>query len=306
MKVSPVDLNLLAVLDAILQTRSVSRAADRVGITKPAMSHALARLREQTGDPVLVRTGKEWHLTERAASMRDRVHELAEGVRAVLDKEADLDPRTSTREMRVHATDHVVSLLGTDLGAALSHEAPNAALRFLPIQVDDVGPLRAGEVDLAIGVFSALPPELLTQALFTERFACVVRRGHPRVRGKLPLKTFLDLHHVLVAPRGRSGSTVDQALSERGLSRRVTRFVPYFLSALDLVSRSDCVVTVSERLALAYADRFALQVLKPPVVLPAYTIAQVWHPRLDADPTHRWFRRLVARCASKLPRSRTT
>ena len=287
-------------LDAILQTKSVGRAAEQVGITKPAMSHALARLREQLGDPVLVRAGQEWHLSERAAAMRERVREVAEGALAVLDKERTFEPATSSREFRVHATDHVIALLGSFIGAELTKDAPRCALRFLPIQTDDAAPLRGGHVDLAIGVFPDMPPEFRTQALFQERFACAVRKGHPSVKSKMSLKDFLALEHVLVAPRGRAGSTVDRALAARGLSRTVTRFVPYFVVALDLVSRTDSIVTVSERLANAYAERFALRVLKPPIALPHYTISQVWHPRVDADPSHRWFRRLVSRAAGEL------
>ncbi len=112
------------------------------------------------------------------------------------------------------------------------------------------------------------------------------------------------MKHVLVAPRGRAGSTVDEALARRGLSREVTRFVPYFLVALDLVAHSDCVLTVSERLAQVYAERFGLQLLKPPLALPSHTICQVWHPRVDADPSHRWFRRLMVRVAAGMASGR--
>lgn len=306
MKVSDIDLNLLAVLDAILQTRSVGRAAERVGLSKPAMSHALARLRAQIGDPVLVRAGKEWQLSERALGLCDRVHELAEGARSVLDREPAFDPATSDREFTIHCTDHVLALLGTEIGHAVGAEAPGVSLRFLPILPDDVSPLRAGAVDLALGVFPDLPPELRTQALFHERFATVVRRGHPLVDGKLTLKCFLALQHVLVAPRGRAGGTVDTALAERGLTRRVARKVPYFVVALDLVSRSDCSVTISERLAEHYASRFDLQVLRPPFPLPPYTISQVWHPRVDRSPAHAWLRQLVVRAVAAVtaPRAR--
>jgi len=293
MKVSPVDLNLLAVLDAILATASVSRAAEQVGISKPAMSHALARLRAQMNDPILVRSGQDWQLSERAIGLRDRVRDLAEGAKAVLDPERSFDPATTTRAFTIHATDHVLSLLGTEIGSLLAKEAPHATLRFLSISADDAVALRDGRVDLALGVFPDLPPEFRTQALFQERFACVVRRGHPMVKGTLTMKCFLDMKHVLVAPRGREGSPVDTALAERGLARKVTRFVPYFVVAMDLVSRSNCVVTISERLASAYAERFRLQVLKPPLALPSYTICQVWHPRIAADPGHQWLRKRV-------------
>ena len=265
MKVSPVDLNLIAVLDAILQTQSVSKAAEQVGITKPAMSHALARLREQIGDPVLVRAGQQWHLTERANAMRESVREVAARAKSLLVRDDVFDPASSNREFRIHATDHVLALLGAEIGAALAREAPGCSLRFLPIQSDDASPLRGGQTDLALGVFPDLPAEFRTQTLFQERFACVVRNRHPRVKGKVTLQAFLEMKHVLVAPRGRAGSTVDDALAARGLERKVTRFVPYFVVALDLVSRTDCIVTVSERLATSYAARFGLQVLKPPL-----------------------------------------
>jgi DNA-binding transcriptional LysR family regulator len=292
-KVSPVDLNLLAVLDAILQTRSVTHAAARVGITKAAMSHALARLRDQLGDPVLVRAGQAWHLSERAKAMTDRVHELAEGARAALTGDRGFDPATSARTFTIHATDHMLALAGAEIGAAVAHQAPGVTLCFLPVLPDDAAQLRGGHVDLALGVFPGLPAEFRTQALVTERFACVVRKAHPAVDGKLTLASFLALDHVLVAPRGRTTSVVDDALAERRLTRKVTRLVPYFLAALDLVSRSDCIVTMSERLAQAFAHRLGLQVVRPPIALPSYTIAQVWHPRVNADPSHVWLRRRI-------------
>lgn len=294
------DLNLLRVLDAILDTRSVSRAAERVGLSKPATSHALARLRARLGDPVLVRAGKDWKLTDRAEGMRTRVRELAEGVRLVFEREPVFDPATSKREFTIHLTDHMLALIGTGIGHRVAREAPNVKLRFLPILVDDAGPLRSGEVDLALGVFPRLPPEFRTQTLFEERFASVVRKGHPQIKRSISLKTFLEMKHVLVAPRGRPSSVVDDVLAERGLARNVTRYVPYFVVALDLVSRSNCVVTMSERLARMYADRFALSVLRTPIPLPSYTICQVWHPRIDADPGHRWLRQRIANVAAEL------
>ncbi len=300
MKVSPVDLNLLAVLDAILETGSVSRAAERAGITKAAMSHALARLRAQIGDPILVRAGQRWQLTARAQEIAIQVRDTTATARELLQRERSFEPATTAREFRIHATDHTLSLIGTAIGTQVAKHAPRATLRFLPIEADDVIPLRGGGSDLALGVFPNLPPEFRTQALFHERFACVVRKGHPAVRGKLTLDTYLGLDHVVVAPRGRAGSTVDDALAARGHRRTVTRYVPYFVVALDLVSRTNCTVTISERLAGAYADRFGLQVLRAPIPLPTYTISQVWHPRVDAQPAHRWLRGQVLSAARTL------
>jgi DNA-binding transcriptional LysR family regulator len=300
------DLNLLLVLDAILQTRSVTAAAKRLGITKAAMSHALARVRERVGDPILVRAGKEWALTERARQMAERVHETATAAQALLDPPGLFDPSTSKMEFRIRATDHGLAVIGVEIERAVAAEAPHVTLRFTPALPDDVPALRDGAVDIALGVFPALPPAFRTQTLFEERLACVVRRGHPQVSasGRLTLKRFLALDHILVAPRGAPGGFVDDALRARGLRRRVHRLVPYFVTALDFVSRTDAIVTISERLAVAHAARFDLQVLAPPIALPTYTISQVWHPRTDMDEAHVWLRQLIARLASTLGRGR--
>lgn len=297
-KLPRIDLNLLLTLDAILRTRSVTRAAERVGLSKPATSHALARLRAQLGDPILVRSGQSWVLTQRAELLAEQVATIVTEAQRVFQRDGAFDARTLDREFRIHATDHAVTLLGVPVGRAVGRAAPGVTLRFLPILPDDVAALR-GDVDLAIGVFPGLPAEFRKVKLFEDRFVCVVRRDHPLVPGRLTLKTYCDLHHVLVAPRGRGGSKVDDLLRERGLSRRVTRCLPYFLAALHCVAESDCVATLSARLALAHAERFGLQVVKPPLPIPGYTVDQVWHPRVDADPAHVWLRRLITSIATR-------
>lgn len=298
MKSSRLDLNLLAILDAILRTRSVTKAAERVGLSKPATSHALARLREQLGDPILVRSGQSWVLTQRAELIAEQVATLVAQAVRVFERDGAFDVRVLDREFRIHATDHAVTVLGVPVGRAVGREAPGVVLRFLPILPDDVSALR-GDVDLAIGVFPSLPAEFRKVKLFEDRFVCVVRNDHPLVHGKLTLKTYCELHHVLVAPRGRGGSKVDDLLRERGLSRRVTRCLPYFLAALHCVAESDCVATLSARLAVKHAERFGLQVIKPPFPIPGYTVDQVWHPRVDAEPAHMWLRRLITSTATR-------
>jgi DNA-binding transcriptional LysR family regulator len=295
-----VDLNLLVSLDAILATRSVTVAAQRLALSKPAMSHALRRIRTLLGDEVLVRSGKDWVLTARARGLAAPVAALLQTTASLLHDDA-LDLATLDREFKIHTTDHVLSILGVRVGREVGVQAPSVALTFLPVQADDVRELR-NDVDLGIGVFPSLPPEFRKQALFTDRFCCVLRRGHPLARGKrLTLRQYTAMHHVLVAPRGRPGGTADHALAELGERRRVTRSVPYFLSALHCVAESDCIATISLRLAQAHAKRFGLAIVKPPLELPAYTIEQVWHPRVDADPSHAWLRRLIAHVAHALP-----
>lgn len=296
------DLNLLVVLDAVLAESSVSAAGVRLGLTTSAVSHALGRLRRAFGDPLLVRAGRHLVPTPRAAALGAETRAILAAVDGLLAPAAFFDPATLTRTFRVYATDHVLAVLGAAFDRQLAERAPRAGVQFLANPADEVPALRDGSVDLAIGAYDALPPELSIQRLFDDRFVCVLRGAHPRACSKLTLARYLALEHVLVAPRGRPGGAVDELLAERGLSRRVARTVPHFLAALLLVSESDYVVTISERLARALAPRFGLELAALPLSSEPYTLSQIWHPRWDHDPAHRWFRGELVRAAKKLPR----
>ncbi|MBN1207272.1 MAG: hypothetical protein JXB05_20475, partial [Myxococcaceae bacterium] len=176
-------------------------------------------------------------------------------------------------------------------------EAPNVSLRFVPVTVDDAVPLREGAADLAIGIYGGLPPEMRIRQLLTDRFVCVVRQDHPTVKQRLTLEQFLRLQHVQVAPRGKPGGYVDDVLREQGLERRVARAVPYFMTGLMLVARTDYVLTISERLAQRLAPQLGLRILEPPLPLRPYALQLVWHPRQDGDAAHRWLRETLVRVA---------
>jgi DNA-binding transcriptional LysR family regulator len=293
------DLNLLETFDALLQEQSVSRAARRVGLSTPAMSHALARLRATLGDDVLVRAGRDMVPTQRALAMKAEVHDALARARAVLSPQQAFEPARLTREFRVNATDHVVTVLGATLDALARAAAPGVFLRFLPTSTDDAAMLREGAIDLAVGIYADLPPELRTRVLFTDRFVTVLRKGHPVARRRMDLETFLSLDHLQVAPRGRPGGYLDDVLAERGKKRRVTRAVPYFLSALQLVAESDAVLTISERMAARLAAAFDLVVCETPVPLRPYALSLLWHPRQDSSPEHGWLRQLFVDAAAK-------
>jgi DNA-binding transcriptional LysR family regulator len=285
-----VDLNLLVALDALLERQSVTGAAARVGLSPPAMSHALARLRALLGDPLLVRAGRSMVLTPGAGALKPKVRALVEQLREVLAPMQAADLRQVERTFVVHASDYALLVLGASVDARAREQAPRLCLRFLPNTDRDAELLRLGEVDLAIGVYPSLPPEIHTQKLFDERLVCVVRDAHPVVRRRLTKERFAELEHIQVAPRGRPGGVVDDAMARAGLSRHVSRMVPFFLSALHLVAETDCVLTVPERVARATAERFGLRVVEPPIELPPYVFQQIWHPRNHADAAHRWLR----------------
>lgn len=289
------DLNLLVHLDALLAESSVTRAAERVGLSTAAMSHALSRLREQLKDPILVRAGRSMVPSKRAEQLRPRVRALIEELGVVMSPSTELDPSTMTRGFRIHTTDHVLLVLGAAADRLVRKEAPGVSLTFLPNVPDDATQLRAGLIDLAIGVFTDLPPELRIRTLFEDRFVCVVRRNHPAAKRRLSLARYAAMEHVLVSPRGGAGRYVDGLLEKEGLERRIARSVPYFMAALVLVSKTDYVLTVSERLARAFGARLGLQVLEPPLQMAAYALRMLWHPRYESDPAHAWLRSVFVR-----------
>lgn len=285
-----IDLNLLVALDALLEHQSVTRAAARIGLSTPATSHALARLRTLLADPLLVRAGRQMVLTPRAGVLKPRVRALVEELGELLTPRAVGDLRQLERNFVVHASDYALLVLGASVDARARETAPRVCLQFLPNVDRDAELLRLGDIDLAVGVYPSLPPEIHTQKLFDERLVCVVREVHPHARRRPSAERFAALEHIQVAPRGRPGGVVDEALARAGLQRRVTRMVPFFLSALHLCADTDCVLTVPERVARATAPRFGLRVLELPIDVPGYAFSQIWHPRNHTDAAHRWLR----------------
>jgi DNA-binding transcriptional LysR family regulator len=293
----PIDLNLLLVLDAALQARSVTGAAARLGISVGAASHAIDRVREQMHDPVMVRAGKTMTLTPRAESLRERVQHLVREARGILSTERPLEPRTLERRFVLRATDAFFTLVAPALDRIVCAEAPRVVLQVLPTAPDDAEALRRGEVDAAVGRYGDLPPELRVRTLLTEGFACVVRRDHPTVGARLTMKQYLALDHIQVAPLGQPGSHVDEVLARRGKNRRIARAVPYLLSAMQLVAVSDYLLTGSARLVKQLAGPFGLRVMPPPLRLRPYAVSLLWHPRFEGDPAHAWLRGCLVRAA---------
>lgn len=295
----PSDLGLLVTLDALLQEGSVTGAARRVGLSTPAMSHALARVRERIQDPVLVRSGRGMVLTPRAETLKPHVHTLVNEARQALEPERPFVAAELSRTFVVHVTDYVLSVLGQVVDRLLAEETPLVSIRFVPNTQDDAALLRGGPSDLAVGIYGDLPQEMRSRQLLTDRFVCVVRADHPTVGKRLSLEQFGKLGHVQVAPRGNPGGYIDDVLRERGLTRRVARAVPFFHTALQLTARTDYVLTISERVASQAAAAMGLRVLPPPIPLRPYALSLVWHPRFDGDAGHRFLREVFARAAKE-------
>ena len=294
------DLNLLVTLDVLLSEGSVVRAAQRLQLSASAMSRALARLRQETGDPLLVRAGRGLVPTPRALELRDRVRQVVHEAEAVLRPAMKLDLATLARSFTLRSSEGFVETFGPGLLARIADQAPGVRLWFVPKLDKDSASLRDGTVDLETGITSAaMGPEIRTQGLFRDRFVGIVREGHPLAKGRLTARRYADAEHVLVSRRGLEMGPVDEALASLGLRRRASVTVGGFSPAIVLAGESDMVATVPEAHTRALwkgMHRFAL-----PMPVPEFTIPLFWHPRLEADPAHRWLRSLVAEACRVRP-----
>lgn len=294
------DLNLLGVLDALLQEGSVTAAARRMGLSTPAMSHALARIRERLGDPILVRSGRGMLLTPRAEQLKPQIHAIVTEARQALSPTRPFVAKDLARTFVIHATDYVLTVLGPTVDRILQQESPHVCIRFVPNTPDDPSSLRDEGSDLAVGIYGELPQEMRIRHLLTERFVCVVRRDHPLCEQRLSLEQFVAYPHIQIAPRGKPGGYLDDVLRERGLHRTVARAVPYFLTALQLVAETDYLLTISERMAKLYVERLNLLSLDVPLPLRPFALSLLWHARLDGDAEHRFLREVFVRAAKEV------
>lgn len=294
------DFNLLAALDVLLAEGSVAGAARVLGLSDSAMSRTLSRLRAATGDPLLVRAGRGLVATPHAIALRERVRDLAGEVKAVLQPAArDLDLAALERVFTIRANEGFVEAFAARLVGAVTEAAPGVRLRFAPKPDKDVRPLREGLVDLEIGVLGASGPEVRVQSLFQDHFVGVVRQGHPFASGDITAGRYAACGHVVASRRGRTRGPVDDALEALGLQRQVIVVVPSFPAAMAISVMSDLVGLVTnsfvraEQARMAGANGVLVHCFPLPVRTSAITVSQMWHPRANSDPAHRWLREMV-------------
>ena len=286
------DLNLLVTLDVLLAEGSVARAARRLRLSPSAMSRGLARLRETMGDPLLVRAGRGLVPTPRALELRERVNHLVQDAEAVLRPVETLDLKRLVRTFTLRTSEGFVESFGPDLILRVGAEAPGVQLRFVPKPDKDSASLRDGTVDLETGVVGKTTgPEVRAQALFHDRFIGAMRAGHPLGQGEMTPSRYAAGRHVLVARRRLDKGPIDEALQAFGLERKIVTIVGGFSTALALARASDLIATVPERHTGTL--RAGMQSFPLPIPVPEITISLLWHPRLDADPAHRWLRGCV-------------
>ena len=286
------DFNLLVTLDAVLAEGSVAGAARRLRLSPSAMSRALARLRETTGDPLLVRAGRGLVPTPRALELRERVSQLVRDGEAVLRPTEKLNLKQVVRTFALRTSEGFVENFGPDLIARVGEEAPGVRLFFMQKSDKHSTPLRDGIVDLETGVVEATTaPELHVQALFRDNHIGVVRVGHPLSKGKVTPARYAAGRHIAVSRLGLDNDPIDESLRSLGLERKIVTIVGGFSTALGLARASELIASVPERHTGNL--RAGMHSFPLPVPTPEITISLLWHPRLHADPAHRWMRSLV-------------
>ncbi|MEM9670908.1 MAG: LysR family transcriptional regulator [Pseudomonadota bacterium] len=288
-----IDLNLLVVLDALLAEQNVSRAARRLRLSQPATSAALSRLRDLLGDPLLTRQGSRMIMTTRAEELVGPVRKIIDEIDRALTS-SEFEAEVCDRTFRIAATDNVVFSLFPALMRRLEKVAPAATIEIWPLDDKLYENMGKGLLDLAIAGDWYLRHIETRTVLFSEKFLCVVRKDHPRIRRSLTLNGYLKEKHALVSHRGKVRGNVDMELEKIGHARNVALTLPNFLAVPAIIARTDLIVTLAERVAGHFAKTDGLRTFKPPVEIPGFSVSLAWHARADADAPLQWLRNEIA------------
>lgn len=298
-----IDLNLLVAFNALFDERNVTRAASRVGVSQPAMSAALARLRKLFGDPLFQRGAEGLHPTARANELAGSVASALQQLESALITRPAFKPDTVSQTFRLGLSDYAAYVLLPSLSKALAQQAPGVTLQVLAVTRRDgvIDLLDAGKIDTAIGV----PPttqhsRILSRPLLQDRFVTLLRRGHPLAKQEMDIDSFLALKHILVSPEGDGYGVVDQALAQQGLQRTRALVLPQMFVAPEVVAATDMAATVMERVARNCSSRDKLQLYTPPLELPIIPFDLIWHRRNDNSAAQWWLRALIDSLASSL------
>jgi DNA-binding transcriptional LysR family regulator len=288
------DLNVLVVLHAMLEHQSVTRAGQALGLSQPAMSAALAKLREQLGDPLFVRTGHGMRPTPRALQLAEPVKRILDTVRSDILQRPAFDPATAQRPFTIITPDIGEMVFIPKILAHAQQHAPGIAIRSVAISSPGAGEaLETGAADLAIGYFPDLAkPGFFQQRLFRNSFVCIVRADHPRIGDTLGMREFLNESHAVVRPAGRT-HLFERFLESQQITREVSVELAHFASLLTVITTSDLLATVPRDIAHVFRQLANIRVIEPPLVAPAFHLKQHWHSRMHADAANNWLRKMV-------------
>jgi DNA-binding transcriptional LysR family regulator len=294
MNMMDLDLNLLRVFDAIATEGSVTRAGERIGLSQPAMSNALSRLRQLFDDPLFVRTPRGMRSTPFAQQLAQPVREALRLVQTALQQHAGFDPGSSGNTFRFYMSDIGEMVFLPGLLERIKCDAPGVKIEVVRIPIRDIhAALEAGELDLAIGFLPGLTTGMRQQALFREHYVCMLRGDHPGIGAKISAKQFRAASHVLVSYAGTGHQVIEETFVAQGLSARIAARVPHFLVVPMILARTDLIVTVPSRVAAVFAQLGNFKVLRLPLYMPNFDVRLHWHQRFHQDPANRWLRQLM-------------
>tara|TARA_R110000744_G_scaffold20039_3_gene52615 strand:+ start:1078 stop:2013 length:936 start_codon:yes stop_codon:yes gene_type:complete len=295
------DLNLLRVLDALLQEQSTVKAGARIGLSQPAVSSALGRLRLSLGDPLFLRQGQRIVPTDFARSLELPLRRMFDDLESMLSGAADFDPAAATNRFKIAGSDFFAEMLMPPLARALFDRAPGMKVHLVNAKPDDyIGTLENDEADMALVTGLDLPDWIDHVPVFKSYFVMIARNGHPKLEqagvttgDTVPLDVLCDLSHAFMSPQGRTRGFGDAALARVGRERRVVMSLPVFSGVYNLVAQSDVVALIPSPLASKVADRLNLSIYKLPMLVHPSHISLAWHKRSTSNPAHRWLRDVV-------------
>jgi len=296
------DLNLLRVLDALLREKSTVRASDRLGLSQPAVSAALGRLRHALNDPLFVRQGQGMVPTVFAETLEQPLRQTLTRLESLLRGQAGFDPKAADFVFRISGSDYFATMLMPRLVRGVLHQAPGIRLQLVDLVPDNYfEPLDRHKVDIALVPRGDFPAWVDSAALFVSDFVAIARTGHPALDGMalgdgLPLDLYCGLDHVLCSPEGRFVGLGDAALARVGRKRNVAVSVPFFEAVLSIVAQTDMIALVPKELARTRAAQGQIAIYLPPLPLTTPEICMIWHRRHTGDPAHAWMRAEVRQC----------
>jgi DNA-binding transcriptional LysR family regulator len=287
------DLKLLVAFEAVLTQRNVTAAAESIGLSQPAMSTCLGKLRKVLNDPLFVRTSRGMEPTPFAIELADPIRHALHLIRQTLNRDKHFDAATSTRTFRIVMTDIGERVFLPMLLQRLSEIAPGVNLHTVQLPVKEMREaLESGQMDLAVGFIPDLAAGYYQQRLYNRSYVCVTRSDHPLIGNTLTLKQYLAASHAIVSSPGTGHDVVERVLADKGYTRRIALHVTHFLAIPLIVANTDLVVTIPTMLAESYLPTSNIKLLTPPLKMPIYAIKQYWHERFHEDPANRWLREL--------------
>jgi DNA-binding transcriptional LysR family regulator len=304
MDIRKVDLNLLVIFDMLLRLRSVTRAAEALSMSQPALSFALNKLRALFDDPLFIRASRGIRPTPRAEQLAEPLQHILDQIKNEVLQQPSFDPATTQRTFTFNMADVGELVFLPRICAHLKTVAPGANIKTVstpPNLLEEA--MDSGEVDLAVGYFPSLQgAAIYQQRLFSHSFVCILRKDHPVIGDQMTRKQFLDAHHAVVHPEGKSHELFEQALAEHGLTRRVVLRIPHYLAIPTIIAESDLIVTVPYAVGMAFARMANVKMLRPPVQVHPADVKQLWHARFHHDQINKWIRAVIVELFFEEPR----